>query len=462
MTAENRQKIPVPRRSFLWSLNETSGEILTHVGPTEFTPSANDRIVRANATGGFEQAPMEARPFVVARDGEYRAPVEPRERRRHGGRAKNGSCHRRRQQGEGARSSVRRRSFLVRARSRSGPASRAEVRPAHKLGANQYLLVEVVGEVDEKRAPTTARDRVGGPLVRVIDQCDDDAAHATEAAPRGDGQPLRLGQRIVIQGRHTQLFIPPSGIEIVPPIEEDRVATRRRRRRWRREPRAEGRGRVRQAGHARSRGFDLETVQHAQERAPPSPGSRDRRARDHALRARCSVRGAPVDASWPAALRAPLRPARSVRASRRRPRSEGVLHPVRRRRQPAHRSRSRARLPWSARHVPAARLAPSRLRRVRARRAPGALAARHHADHARTGSSNTCPAWRSIARSTTRAPSSSCGAAPPSSSRSSRRRSSTRRRASRTSATITTPSSSRRSASIRSRASTSATSAPAW
>src|SRR5579864_7782191 len=71
MTAENRQKIPVPRRSFLWSLNETSGEILTHIGPTEFTPSANDRIVKANDRGGFESAPMEARPFVVARDGEY-------------------------------------------------------------------------------------------------------------------------------------------------------------------------------------------------------------------------------------------------------------------------------------------------------------------------------------------------------------------------------------------------------
>src|SRR3954464_12542434 len=71
MTAEVRQKIPVARRSFLWSLNETSGEILMHVGPTEFTPSANDRIVRANGRGGFEQAPMEARAFVVAKDGEY-------------------------------------------------------------------------------------------------------------------------------------------------------------------------------------------------------------------------------------------------------------------------------------------------------------------------------------------------------------------------------------------------------
>src|ERR1700754_2833309 len=70
-TTEVRQKIPVPRRSFLWSLNETSGEILMNVGPTEFTPSANDRIVRANGRGGFEQAPMEARPFVIARDGEY-------------------------------------------------------------------------------------------------------------------------------------------------------------------------------------------------------------------------------------------------------------------------------------------------------------------------------------------------------------------------------------------------------
>src|SRR3954452_21895760 len=71
MSTEVRQKIPVPRRSFLWSLNETSGEILMHVGPTEFTPSAHDRIVRANSRGGFEQAPMEAHAFVVAKDGEY-------------------------------------------------------------------------------------------------------------------------------------------------------------------------------------------------------------------------------------------------------------------------------------------------------------------------------------------------------------------------------------------------------
>ena len=69
MSIENRQKIPVPRRSFLWSLNETSGEVLTHVGPTEFTPSANDRIVKSNGRGGYEQARMEASPFVVEKTG---------------------------------------------------------------------------------------------------------------------------------------------------------------------------------------------------------------------------------------------------------------------------------------------------------------------------------------------------------------------------------------------------------
>ena len=67
MSNENRLKVPVARRMFLWSLNESSGEVITHIGPTEFTPSANDRVVRSNGKGGFEQPPtMEARPFIVA------------------------------------------------------------------------------------------------------------------------------------------------------------------------------------------------------------------------------------------------------------------------------------------------------------------------------------------------------------------------------------------------------------
>ena len=145
---EHRQKIPVPRRSFLWSLNETSGEILTHVGPTEFTPSANDRIVRSNERGGFESAPMEARPFVVARDGEYVVLANPS---REEGESKNGSFIAGGNKEKDLASGTKRIipgpcSFPL------WPGQSAEVRPAHKLGANQYLLVEVVGDVDE-RAP---------------------------------------------------------------------------------------------------------------------------------------------------------------------------------------------------------------------------------------------------------------------------------------------------------------------
>ncbi len=221
MSTEVRQKIPVPRRSFLWSLNETSGEILMHVGPTEFTPSANDRIVRSNGRGGFEQAPMEARAFVVARDGEYVVLENPVKDTGVDEAAKNGAFI----------AGGNKEKELVSGTKRiiPGPCSfplwpgqSAEVRPAHKLGANQYLLVEVVGEVDERAPYYRLVIESAGLSSAVIDQGTGGSGEAESApvasVPTTDS--LRLGQRIVIQGRHTQLFIPPSGIEIVPPVED--------------------------------------------------------------------------------------------------------------------------------------------------------------------------------------------------------------------------------------------------
>lgn len=223
MSIENRQKIPVPRRSFLWSLNETSGEILTHIGPTEFTPSANDRIVRANDRGGFEQAPMEARPFVVAREGEYvllQNPIrgEMNEDSPNGNYVPGGNKEK--------------ELFLGTTKVVPGPCAfslwpgqSAEVRPAHKLGANHYLLVEVVGPLDEKARYFRLVIESAGLSSAVIDS--GEVEPQPSAAPRRREEPgealaqLRLGQRIVVQGRHTQLFIPPSGIEIVPPLEDE-------------------------------------------------------------------------------------------------------------------------------------------------------------------------------------------------------------------------------------------------
>ena len=219
MSIENRQKIPVPRRSFLWSLNETSGEILTHIGPTEFTPSANDRIVRSTESGTFEQAPMEARPFVVARDGEYvllRNPVKGEMNEMPNGAWVPGGNKEKELDLGTTRVVPGPCAFPM------WPGQSAEVRPAHKLGANHYLLIEVVGEVDEKARYYKLVLESAGLSSAVIDAGEGQPSEG-QPAPRGrpEDRTLRLGQRIVIQGRHTQLFIPPSGIEIVAPLEED-------------------------------------------------------------------------------------------------------------------------------------------------------------------------------------------------------------------------------------------------
>ncbi|MBS2018335.1 MAG: hypothetical protein JST00_36045 [Deltaproteobacteria bacterium] len=160
---------------------------------------------------------MEARPFIVARDGEYVVlsnPVTVTDDN-----AKNGAFI----------AGGNKEKELVAGTKRiiPGPCSfplwpgqSAEVRPAHKLGANQYLLVEVVGDVDERAPYFRLVIESAGLSSAVIDQGGEDPSGA-ELSPRSTSDAaLRLGQRIVIQGRHTQLFIPPSGIEIVPPIEE--------------------------------------------------------------------------------------------------------------------------------------------------------------------------------------------------------------------------------------------------
>lgn len=224
---ENRQKIPVPRRSFLWSLNETSGEILTHIGPTEFTPSANDRIVRANDRGGYEQAAMEARPFVLARDGEYvllHNPCVP-----HASDASADAANGAWVPGGNKERDLR----LGTTKIIPGPCAfplwpgqSSEVRPAHKLGANHYLLVEVVGPLDESAPYYDLVMKSAGLSSVVIDAPEGGHSERTdeERSPEADGGPaphkLRIGQRIVIQGRHTSLFIPPTGIEVVPAQEE--------------------------------------------------------------------------------------------------------------------------------------------------------------------------------------------------------------------------------------------------
>ena len=220
MAIENRQKIPVPRRSFLWSLNETSGEILTHIGPTEFTPSANDRIVRSNNRGGYEPAPMESRPFIIARDGEYVLLENPvfidQPDGPNGAYVPGGNKEKELRLGT-------KKIIPGPCAFPMWPGQSAEVRPAHKLSANQYLLVEVVGPLDENAPYYRLVIESAGLSSVVIDGVEGEGTERKiqpEPATKSHPTQLRIGQRIVIQGRHTQFFIPPTGIEVVPALEE--------------------------------------------------------------------------------------------------------------------------------------------------------------------------------------------------------------------------------------------------
>lgn len=224
MSNESRLKVPVPRRMYLWSLNESSGEVITHIGPTEFTPSANDRVVVSDMLGGFSKpvtGATGARPFVVARDGEYvvlRNPLMDKSEAQPNGTFVAGPNKEKDLVLGSARIIPGPCGFPV------WPGQSVEVREAHKLDANQYLLVEVVGPVDEQAPYAQLIYESVGLGSAVIDPSEggvgDESAEgdATPAAPAV--QQLQLGQRIVLQGRRTKLFIPPSGIEVVPHIEE--------------------------------------------------------------------------------------------------------------------------------------------------------------------------------------------------------------------------------------------------
>jgi major vault protein len=99
------------------------------------------------------------------------------------------------------------------------PGQRVDVRDAHELASNQYLVVKVYGEV-ESGAPyyqVTARSAA---ITRATAESPVDAiAKAAEAG--GEPVVLKRGQLIVIRGLDTQFYIPPTGVDIVPDTSVD-------------------------------------------------------------------------------------------------------------------------------------------------------------------------------------------------------------------------------------------------
>jgi len=219
MTERETRKIPVTDRECLWVLNEDMGEVSLFVGPTLVQPAAADRVVVDDGEGGF-RIDASARPqkMIEISDGQYAVINNPVESAGPGN--PNGDFK------EGKNSSVDLRNgtkamvsgpcaFYLR------PGQRVEVRDAHRLDANEFVVAEVYGEVDEDSEYydlTVDAARSSAFTRPAATDSEDDASEQKRA--------LRRGARIVITGLDTNFYIPPTGIDIVPDTSVDSSGTR--------------------------------------------------------------------------------------------------------------------------------------------------------------------------------------------------------------------------------------------
>ena len=146
----NRSKIPVTEREFLWVQDDDKGEVILHVGPTMVSPTAADRVVVDDGRGGFMES-TNTRPqrMIEVTDAQYAVlfnPLKDRDEEREESFA-NGHFRPNRNEPRQLQNGTRAMipgpcSFYLR------PGQRCEVRDAHELASNQYLVVKVYGGVD--------------------------------------------------------------------------------------------------------------------------------------------------------------------------------------------------------------------------------------------------------------------------------------------------------------------------
>jgi major vault protein len=215
MNERTSRKIPVTERQFLWVQDDDKGEVTLHVGPTMVSPTAADRVVIDDAEGGFrEDVTGKPQSMVELGDNQYAVMFNPLLENDGGpnGRFKSGRNESRPQR-NGTRSMIPGPcSFYLR------PGQRVDVRDAHELASNQYLVVKVYGEVDRNAPYYEVTARSAGITRATAENVDETPAVRLSELKSVD---LKRGQLIVIRGLDTQFYIPPTGVDIVPDTSVD-------------------------------------------------------------------------------------------------------------------------------------------------------------------------------------------------------------------------------------------------
>jgi major vault protein len=211
------RKIPVTERQFLWVQDDDKGEVILHVGPTMVSPTAADRIVVDDGQGGFrEDTSGQPQRMVELSDNQYAVLYNPLLENDGGpnGRFRTGRNETRAQK-HGTRSMIPGPcSFYLR------PGQRAEVRDAHELASDQYLVVKVYGEVD-KAAPFYEMTAKSAAITKATAENVGDAKGSSSQLGDLAAVELKRGQLVVIRGLDTQFYIPPTGVDIVPDTSVD-------------------------------------------------------------------------------------------------------------------------------------------------------------------------------------------------------------------------------------------------
>jgi hypothetical protein len=178
------------------------------------SPTAADRIVISDGMGGFvEELSWQPQRMISLSDSQYAVLYNPvADRRPEEG--PNGNFKPARNESRPLRNGTRNMipgpcSFYLR------PGQEVEVRDAHELASNQYLVVKVYGEVD-KDAPyfqITARS-----AAITTATAEDVLGDAKLPLAEREEVELKRGQLIVIRGLDTQFYIPPTGVDVVPDL----------------------------------------------------------------------------------------------------------------------------------------------------------------------------------------------------------------------------------------------------
>lgn len=215
MGERGSRKIPVTERQFLWVQDDDKGEVILHVGPTMVSPTAADRVVIDDGQGGFrEDTSGQPQRMIELSDSQYAVLHNPLSEREEGA---NGRFRPGRNESKAQRNGTRAMipgpcSFYLR------PGQRAEVRDAHELASNQYLVVKVYGEVD-KDAPYYKITAKSATITTAT--AEDLTTPNAKSITDTELAELSRGQLIVIRGLDTQFYIPPSGVDVVPDLSFD-------------------------------------------------------------------------------------------------------------------------------------------------------------------------------------------------------------------------------------------------